>query len=40
MKDRNMQVDDVVLVKEEGVIRGHLPMGRITEVHPSKNGLV
>ena len=35
-----MQVDDVVLLKEEGVIRGHWPMGRITEVHPSTDGLV
>ena len=35
-----MQVDDNVLLKEEGVIRGHWPMGRITKVHPSKDGLV
>ena len=37
---RNMCVDDVVLLKEDGVVRGHWPMGRITEVHPSKDGLV
>ena len=37
---RNLCVDDVVLLKEEGVLRGHWPMGRVTEVHPSKDGLV
>ena len=37
---RNLQVNDVVLLKEEGVVRGHWPMGRVTEVHPSKDGLV
>ena len=39
-KERNLQVDDVVLLKEDGVIRGHWPMGRITEVYPSEDGLV
>ena len=24
----------------EGVVRGHWPMGRVTEVHPSEDGLV
>ena len=37
---RNMQVNDVVLMKEEGVGRGAWPLGRIKEVHPSKDGLV
>ena len=37
---RNLQVNDVVLMKEEGVVRGHWPMGRVAEVHPSKDGLV
>ena len=37
---RNLQVNGVVLLKEEGVVRGHWPMGRVTEVHPSKDGLV
>ena len=37
---RNLQVNDVVLLKEEGVVRGHWPMGRVTEVHPSEDGLV
>ena len=37
---RNLQVDDVILLKEEGVVRGHWPMGRVTEVQPSEDGLV
>ena len=37
---RNLKVDDVVLLKEEGVVRGHWPMGRVTEVHTSEDGLV
>ena len=37
---RNLKVDDVVLLKEEGVVRGHWPMGRVTEVHPSDDGLI
>ena len=37
---RNLQVDDVVLLKEEGVVRGRWPMARVVEVHPSKDGLV
>ena len=35
-----MRVGDVVLLKEEGVVRGKWPMGRVTEVHPSEDGLV
>ena len=37
---RNLQVDDVVLLKEEGVVRGHWPMARVAEVHQSEDGLV
>ena len=37
---KNMRVGDVVLLKEEGVVRGQWPMGRVTEVHPGEDGLV
>ena len=37
---RNLQVDDVVLLKEDGVVRGHWPMGRVAAVYPSDDGLV
>ena len=39
-ESRNLKVDDVVLLKEDGVMRGHWPMGRVAEVHPSEDGLV
>ena len=37
---RNLQVDDVVLMKEEGAIRGQWPMARVVEVHKGDDGLV
>ena len=37
---RNFRVGDVVLLKEEGVVRGQWPMGRVVEVYPSEDGLV
>ena len=37
---RNARVGDLVLLKEEGEMRGHWPMGRVVDVHPSKDGLV
>ena len=37
---RNARVGDVVLLKEEGDVRNHWPMGRVIDVHPSKDGLV
>lgn len=37
---RNLQVDDVVLLKEEGLVRGRWPMARVVKVHPSPDGLV
>ena len=37
---RNLRVNDVVMMKEEGTGRGQWPLGRVTEVHPSKDGLV
>ena len=37
---RNARIGDVVLLKEEGDVRNHWPMGRVIDVHPSKDGLV
>lgn len=37
---KNLQIDDVVLIKEEGSGRGHWPMARVTEVHRSDDGMV
>ena len=37
---RNLQVNDVVLMKDEDAPRGRWPMARVTETHPSKDGLV
>ena len=37
---RNLQVDDMVLMKDDGVPRGQWPMARVVETHPSKDGLV
>ena len=39
-EQRNLQVGDVVMLKEEGHARGRWPMGRVVEVHPSDDGLV
>ena len=40
MEKKNLQVDDVVLLKEEGSGRGHWPMARVTEIHRSDDGMV
>ena len=37
---RSLQVGDVVLLKEEGICRGHWPMGRVVESHKSNDGRV
>ena len=37
---RNLLVDDVVLLKEDGVVRGRWPMARVVKVLPSEDGLV
>merc|ERR1711973_942053 len=37
---RNLQVGDVVLLKEEGAGRCHWPIARVCEVHKSKDGHV
>ena len=39
-KSRNLKINDVVLLKEEGAKRGHWPMGRVLETHPNEDGLV
>ena len=39
-ESRNLQVDDVVLLKEDGIVRGRWPMARVVKVLPSKDGLV
>ena len=37
---RNLRKDDIVLLKEDGVKRGHWPMARVVEAHKSADGLV
>ena len=37
---RNLQVDDIVLMKDDDVPRGKWPMARVVETHTSKDGLV
>ena len=37
---RNLRVDDIVLVKDPDTVRNKWPMGRVTEVIPSDDGLV
>ena len=37
---RNLQVDDIVLLKDDAVKRGQWPMARVTETHESNDGLV
>jgi hypothetical protein len=37
---RNLQVNDIVLMKEEGTSRGQWPMARVLETFVSKDGLV
>ena len=39
-QQRDLAVDDVVLVIEPGSTRGHWPLGRITEVFPGGDGKV
>lgn len=36
----NLKINDIVLVKEENLPPGKWAMGRITEIHPGKDGLV
>ena len=37
---RNFRPNDIVLVKEPHIVRNKWPMGRVTEVIPSEDGLV
>ncbi|XP_070579291.1 uncharacterized protein [Ptychodera flava] len=37
---RDLQVDDIVLVISPDTQRGHWPLGRVTEVHPGRDGHV
>ena len=37
---RNLQVDDVVVMKDDGASRGKWPLARVVETHESKDGLV
>ena len=37
---RNLKVNDIVLMKDPDVVRNKWPMGRVTEVIPSEDGLV
>ena len=39
-KKRNFKVDDVILLKEDNVIRNEWPMAKIIETFPSDDGLV
>ena len=39
-KRRNLQVNDIVLMKDPDVARNHWPLGRIVNVFPSDDGLV
>ncbi|XP_065182586.1 uncharacterized protein LOC135813418 [Sycon ciliatum] len=36
----NLKADDLVLVMEDGISRGHWPLGRVVGVHPGQDGLV
>ncbi len=37
---RNLEVDDIVLIKDPDTVRNKWPMGRVTKVVPSDDGLV
>ena len=39
-KSRNLEIGDVVLLKEDGIVPTQWPLARITEVFPGKDGLV
>ena len=39
-QSRNLEVGDIVLIKEDGIIPTQWPMARIIEVHPGKDALV
>ena len=37
---RNIEVDDLVIIKETGLVRNKWPLGRITEVFPGRDGRI
>ena len=37
---RNIEIGDIVMLKEDGLVPTRWPMGRVTEAHPGKDGLV
>jgi hypothetical protein len=37
---RNIEVDDLVIIKETGLARNKWPLGRITEVFPGRDGRI
>ena len=37
---RNIQVGDIVLIKDSSSNRNHWPLGRIVQTHPGEDGLV
>lgn len=39
-QNRNFQINDLVIIKEDNMPPSHLRLGRILEVFPSKDGLV
>lgn len=36
----NLKVGDLVLLKEDNLLPGHWPLGRVLEIHPGSDGLV
>ena len=37
---RNIEVDDLVIIKETGLVRNKWPLGQITEVFPGRDGRI
>ena len=39
-RSRNIEVGDVVILQEDGLVSGKWPLGRIMQVHAGKDGIV
>ena len=39
-QSKNLEVGDIVMLKEDNIVPTQWPIARITEVHPGKDGLV
>ena len=39
-RSRNIEVSDMVILQEDGLVPGNWPLGRIMQVHPGKDGIV